>query len=71
MKGTKPSSELHLILAKRGERSVQFWKAEERSNADIHFGFEKEIKFDDGIESLSIFSEHGNSLNRFSLFKRN
>lgn len=57
---SKQASELHLILAKKGGRAAQIWKADDRSTVNINFQFVRDLKFDGGIESLSIFSEHGN-----------
>lgn len=57
-----PSKELHLILTKQGERTVQFWKADNRPKAakiDFQFQYKKQLGGD--IESLSIFAEYGNS----------
>lgn len=63
-------SELHMVLAKQGSRTAQFWKADDHVPNDINFRFVREQTFDGGIESLSTFAENGN-LHTFFPFTKN
>lgn len=62
------NSELHLVLAKRGGQTIQFWKAD-HVKTEINFRFESDLKFDAGIVSTSSFSEHGEFWQIFHFFE--